>query len=210
MRQKFSWQKKDTDKEYFISIPRSSQYMELYDFEPQKIYQKKASEVLGQRMVSYRQNSSNFISSDNQCYVIFCYASDDRSSYNKISLYVKKFELNSISNDGFQYTQSFEESDIIGNSLSCFITKLNYIICIYLTESNYNSIFNIIALNSDVEKLTTLILEYSYLKENAFIKSIHYKEKIGIFSFYTIENEILVPTTKFMEYDNTNEGSFNN
>lgn len=114
---------KETGKEYLISIPRASQYMELYDFENNKIYQKKAKNVLGYRMTSYRQSAINFISSNNENYVILCFSSDNGSSSNQISLYVNKFELNSISNDGFQSIKSYNEYDIIGNSLSCFLTK---------------------------------------------------------------------------------------
>ena len=208
----FVAKKIDTGKEYLISIPRYSQYMELYDFEGGTIYQKKASEVLVERMISIRQSSHNFISSDNQNYVILSYASDNGKSKNPISLYVHKFALNSISNNGFKSINYYTESDIVGNSLGCFITKLNYIICIYLTKSDSNSIsiFNIIALDSELDKLTSLTLEYPSYNEEAFIKCIHYKDEIGIFTYYTTENEILVPTIKFLEYDNTNLGSFKN
>ena len=116
--------------------------MELFDFDNKIIYQAQAkSKILGSRMISYKQSATYYISDDNENYILFSYATDKDKSANPVSFFLRKFQLTSLSDDGFKSINSFEkvqEDDykIISNSVSCFMTVQKNIICFYLSEND--------------------------------------------------------------------------
>ena len=202
---------KENNKEYLISIPRSNQYIEIYDFETEEIYQKIAADVLENRMSSFRQSALNYTTSNNENYIIFCYSTDKGQSKNKVFLYIDKYQLTSLDNEGFQRIgDPYYVEDIVGNSLSCFLTKNKYIICIYLTKNDSSSLFYIIALNSELIFQYQTTIESPSFYEKGFIKCIHYKEEIGFFSYYSTVNEEPFPYIQCLYYDGEFRNYFEN
>ena len=57
-------------KQYIISIANDDQYIEVYDFEHNYIYEAKSEEKLGKQILSIRQSSANIIYYDIN-YIIF-------------------------------------------------------------------------------------------------------------------------------------------
>ena len=162
---------KQNNKEYVISIPRSSQYIEIYDFEGNNIYQTKAAETLAGKMTSFRQSALNYIDNDNENYIIFCYSTDKGESQNKEFLYITKYQLTSLHDQGFQQkAQPFFIENIIGKSVSSFLTEKNYIISFYLKQVDSGSLFNIMALNTELDSLTNYTIQTNSFYENGFIK----------------------------------------
>mgnify|MGYP003571295984 CR=1 FL=1 len=199
---------KQDQKEYLISIPRYRQYMELFDFNNKTIYQAQAkNKILGSRMVSYKQSANNYTSDDNESYIIFSYASDKDKSSNPVSFFVRKFQLTSLSDNGFKNISSFEkgkEGDykIISNSVSCFMTVQKNIICFYLSENDSLSRYYIIALDINFKNLSSTYIETSF--------SIHYKDEVGIFTFYNISDDFGAPYIFFKIFTSNNTPPFTN
>ena len=187
------------NKEYLLSLPGSSYYLEIYDFKNQEIYYKKASDILGGKMTSYRQSAINYTKSDEESYIIFCYsvsAGDD-----KYSFIVSKFQLTSLSNDGFQRIGNiYNKTDVIGNSTSCFLAINSKIICMYLERNDTGSIFNIIALNSDLNLEGSKTISSPSFYGRAFIKCILYDSTAGIFTYYSANEGEPFPNIQFLEY----------
>ena len=175
---------KNNGKEYLVSIGKGEGYTELYDFENDLIYQSPTTDFLGQKMENLRGTVINY-KLNNINFVILGYIF---SSINYF--YVKKFKFTSLdfiaNKPNLNY---FNNSQVVGKTLSCSMTDSNYIMCLYIYKNfNLNSINGYIKVISEVngifQQIAGFELSYVVTEERSFLKCIHYKEDIGIFIYY--------------------------
>ena len=123
--------------------------------------------------------------------------------------------MTSLSDDGFKSINSFEkvqEDDykIISNSVSCFMTVQKNIICFYLSENDSLSRYYIIALDTNFEILSSTYIETSFRNTDGFVRCIHYKDEVGIFTYYNIVDDFGAPYIIFKIFNRNNYSSFTN
>ena len=191
-------------KEYLVSIGNNNSYTELYDFEYDKIYQNQTSTFLSRQMNNIRGTVINY-QLNNINYVLFGYINSYEHNF-----YLNKLKFNEIdigtSNPNLNY---FNNSNIVGKTLSCFMTDLKYIMCFYVNSTNYNYTYDydyyyyyyynysrnynynyyignikVIQNIEDYKNLSEIKGTYiidMYIADSIFFKAIHYKEEVGIF-----------------------------
>ena len=123
--------------QYLVSIGSNSSYTELYDFNNNKIYQNQTSSFLSRQMNNIRGTVINY-QLNNINYVLFGYINSYEHNF-----YITKLKFNEIdigtSNPNLNY---FNNSNIVGKTLSCFMTDLKYIMCFYVNFTTYNYSYN--------------------------------------------------------------------
>ena len=194
----------DNNKEYIVSISIKEQYCELYDFEENKIIKIKSSDFLGSPMTSIRE-TTNTIISEGKNYIIFSFLSNDILNVKKLLFNSKDLQNNVTIVKTYNLHIT---SDEIGNSISCFKCQIkDIIICFYLYgekngNDDYESLYNIIVLNSDLEYLTSESFRTDKFYPNSFYKCINLNYNIGVFIYYEFNNQkrILFPYLKIKRY----------
>jgi hypothetical protein len=102
-------------------------------------------------------------------------------------------------------SEFLSENNIVGNSLSCFMTDSLNIICFYLQKIALHH-YKIIALNQNFEEQKTISLDLTIHSDySCFYKCINLKGEIGVFilySFLTIfSSENKNPIILIKDYD---------
>ena len=148
-------------------------------------------------MISIRETSLTIIS-ESKYYIIFPFLSDN-ILYLKQFLFSSKNEQNGVKVVHNYYKQITET---IGKSISCYkCPDYDWIICFYLiksnnnknTNNNYGSIYNIIALNTNLQNLTIHSFQTNIFYEKSFYKCIHLRNNVGVFIYYALNsNKILL------------------
>ena len=198
----------EKDKEYIISMTKSDSYVELYDFDHDKIYQKKMSNILGTTHENLRQAALTIISSDNKYYSIYGFI-------NGVDLYLYRFFFSSVNDlveEGLIKEQT-KINNVKGCSVSCFETEQKIIICFYTSNDNKKVILAI-DINFNLKGKMDISPKDSTFEESSFIKCIHLTREIGVFSFYDKVDNIngLYPFLYFKTFiDNgSSSGQFEN
>ena len=189
----------DPDKEYILSITKISEYFELYDFENNEVYQEKISSKISEDYDSYRMFVLTKLFSDNKYYSILGFIKDNIYLY-KFSFSSKNIDSNTIQKEVKTIGQAK------GKSLTCFETENQLIICFYY-NTNQNPTIYIMDQNLQEKNTLTLNDRGKSYNEDSFIKCIHLKGKIGIFSFYDIyssSDDISYPFIYFKDFTNIN------
>ena len=202
--------------EYLLSIGKGAQYVEIYDLNTNFLYPKfqdLAYNCLGFHRTNSRGFSFNYIS-QNKKYHIF-------GAINNTDFYLIKLFFNSSDfRNKPPIIQTSNPIDGKGKSVSCFLSKSNYIICFlyHPKDVNENITLNyahITAFDLDFNELEGKIdLPDASTLSSTFLKCTHFKEDIGVFVYYryyednSYENltRIIIPHPKilFLNY-NKNE-----
>ena len=196
----------DKDNEYIVSMTKSNRYAELYDFDNNKIYQKKLINITGVAHENLRNAALTTKSSDNKYYSLYGF------TYGR-NFYIFKF-LFSSKNDIEENLNMNKK--VIGDAkaitVSCFESENKIIICFYTRNDGTKKIYALdIDFNDKGEN--SISPKDSTYDKNSFIKCIHLTGEIGVFSFYDkIENSnSLYPFLYFKKYiDNGSTGVFEN
>ena len=196
-------------KEYLVSIGKGNTYIELYDFDNDKIYRKSIEKIINRKMNSIKGTVIKY-QINNLNYELFGY----------INLYENKLYFIENKNPFFNY---FSNSNRARKTLSCFMTDLKYIMCLYTNFTLYNSknqfnsgyikVFQSSKDSNNFTELKGIYLEDMYIEDSIFLKAIHYKGEIGIFIYYYfyytsdnyIKNKVIIPHNPiilFKKYDN--------
>ena len=166
------------NKEYLISISPNNTF-ELYDIEKKHVYEKSMKDLFGSN--DFYQFTSAFIELGNYSYCLAMMASFESNSY----LYLYKLSFQSIDITEVSPIISYEKySSSQARMVSCYKTKLNYIICFYQTRT-YN--YKAIAFNNNLEFITTGIITSEKKEESMFFKCVHYFEETGAFAYFNSE-----------------------
>ena len=198
----------EKDKEYIISMTKSDAFAELYDFDNNKIYQKKMMNILGTTHQNLRQAALTIISSDNKYYSIYGFI-------NEGELYLYKFFFSSVYDlEGEDLNKKLTKfSNVKGLSVSCFETEQKIIICFY-TSNDGKKIILAIDINFNEKGKTDISPKDSTFDQSSFIKCIHLTGEIGVFTFYDKVDNIngLYPFLYFKTFlDNgSSSGQFEN
>ena len=194
--------------EYLVSFAKSTQYAELYMFDEINIKQKQTLKVLGNQMDILKFTSIKYINNNNY-YILLGY-------YTNNYIYLSKlyFKANDFTDNNPQIT-NYKYSVSIGGSLSCFITKSNYIICAYIKTSTTSSWYGgrqitsttySFCRNAFTETFNSLkeacISTYIPTDTSIFVKGIHLKEDIGAFTYFNFYNSHTYPILFFEKYYN--------
>ena len=191
-------------KEYLISLSKEDSYVEIYDFENDKIYQKHLYDFSGLSYInSYQNVAIPLPSSNNEHYYLFGFIGET----NKEQFVVQKHIFNSLDNFSNEATvkntlkiSDFYSIDQKDTGFSCFQTKLLIIICFFLTSDKK---YFIVAYDDNLNKKTEINFQPNDIFFNQiFYKCIHLKEEVGIFIYYNKYKKYYYPVLLFKEYNN--------
>ena len=173
--------------EYLLSIGKGDQYVEIFDLKKKylsPLFQDLVYNFIGFQRTNARGSSLNYIS-HNKTYHIF-------GVINENDFYLKKLFFNS---SNFRTNPPIiQTSNAIkgrGKSVSCFLSKSNYIICfLYHPKTNNENITlnyaHITAFDLDLNELEGKFdLPDAYTHSSTFLKCTHFKEDIGVFVYYS-------------------------
>ena len=119
--------------EYLVSVSKENGYVELYDFENNKIYQRSTNTFLEFPMDGIRGTSSNFIL-NNIYYSLFGYS---YSANNQYFVFRFKFTSLDISNNIPNYLYYYN-NNVIGKRISCYIYGSTYFVCFYIYKNMFD------------------------------------------------------------------------
>ena len=169
----------ENNKEYLLSLTKAQSYAELYDFENGIMYKKKMIVLFWYENQNERQIS---LTISNNTYSIYGYI----ESNNPV---IKIFKFSFNNKNEIESSSQIQPIKIIegeyggnGNSISCFETKNNRIVCFYYNREQKPYIY-IMDNNFNLIQVHTIINQ-GYYRDSSFIKCIHLYDEFGIFSFY--------------------------
>ena len=179
---------KINNKEYLISIPKEITYVEIYDFENNKVFQKRIETFTGlDKITSFRHSSISLRYNNSFCYLFGFIGKNNSSSDYSYILQIHKF--NSIKDFELDNTKIKEKiiKNIIpfieSSGISCFSTEKQNIMCFFYSKVN-NFTISIYDINlNELDKLSFRVV-YKDNIDNPFYKCIHLKEEVGIFSYF--------------------------
>ena len=151
-------------------------------------------------MDSLRQTGINYYDDVNH-YLFYGYVTYD------LDFYLKKLKFSSTDLTTVITSEKVNIKLVRGKTASCYITTQKYIGCITISNSFYYLYAYIFNINLK-EQLNTELEGYSMVPKNLgfpyFIKCIHLKNEIGVYSFYRSSGLSMVkyPVLLFKEYNN--------
>ena len=182
-------------KEYIISIGKLEHNTELYDFEENKIYKISTNNFLGIN-VEKIGTSFNYIL-DNNTVTFLGFISSKVGGYT-FNLKLLNFTTKDIENDKSIIIKNYTIDDVFGQGISCFITKVKYIMCFYLLKSGTKYIPYISAFDKYLTYLKNYKIENTNIGiESIFLKGIHLDGEMGAFIYY---NKIIYSNTYTYQY----------
>ena len=195
------------NKEYILSISKTSQFVELYDLYENNIFFNDVSSNFGQSSGIFTVVGPHLKlhSYDNQNIYLFGILGSEYTSNNtKNYFYLIKAKFTyldiSISLPIIDIKKiECSESKIV----SCFETKNNFIICFY-NSPNYEYI--IIVYSKDLIEKTKLVIytgnsDEGY--EDLFFKCIHFYDETGVFSYFQNKESQMI-SFQFLKYSEEN------
>ena len=197
----------DKSKEYIVSMSKSESFAELYDFDNNKIYQRKLRNITWVTHENLRQASLTITSSDNKYYSLYGFINEGK-------FYLYKFFFSTINDIEEGLSRNMTTiNDVIGLSVTCFQTDQKIIICFYTSNTNDKVIYAQ-DLNFNKKGQFEISPRFNITDETSFIKCIHLTGEIGVFSFYDTVNYQggLYPFIYFKKYIDIGNslGSFEN
>ena len=189
-------------KEYLVSIGNDNQYIELYDFDNNKIYQKSAYDLFGTKKTSIRGAAINY-QSNNDNLVLYGYLSDDGDN-----LHLKKLKFTSleITNESTnpKVTSKPAITSTYGKSMSCLMTDSRKIACLYLyfryvSRTNKGYYLYLQIYDENFNQITIFNVDISYINEYSFYKCLHVTEEAGLFAFFSKLDNNQYDTTQHLK-----------
>ena len=203
------------NQEYLLSIAKWEAFVELYDF-VESDYNFIASAYFFQSYIySYKNAFFKLNKEDDINYYIFASISrplnhNQVPSNNNLSIKKFSFSLKNISNNGYILHSYNNSTEIpIGKIISCFETKESLILC-FFQNKYFNFVSNIYDQNLNEISSNNMIFygNGNEQDENIYLKCIHYKEEIGVFSFYQSYTSTY-PTISFKKVEGNSLRDYN-
>ena len=176
-------------KEYLISISKSIQYVEIYDFYTNKIYIDSVNNVFEVKnsftKIGVHLKLKSAEKEHKNSYLIGLLAFDD--DFINSFFYLKKVNFISldIANSRPQsLTQKTESS--LSSIVSCYETDKYFIICFY---KNKNLQYSIIVYNNNLEYKNNIVIMQGSTNNDIFFKCIHYFGETGVFAYFPVTEE---------------------
>ena len=166
-------------KEYLMSIAKDDGYAELYDFDNDVIYQTPSENIIGRKRNNIRGEPINYISYSIN-YIIYYYT-------NNSNYYIYKVDFPSINLTNANKVRKVYEPNA-GKKISCFRTTSSYkatlCFCIMHDISDDTYLGYIHIYNEELAYIVGASFEDANVDDSVFIKSILFKNNIGIFAYY--------------------------
>ena len=167
-------------KEYFFTFSKAEGNAEIADFENDKIYSKLVTEFSGDISVkTYRHAIILLDSNDNEYSYMIAFMDYSDAGH----VYFKKYIFSSIENLDGMKPGGFEIEKGFGSEISCFKTTSEKIICFFLTNNNGKK-FNVYRFDKNFENKVSETFTSNLNEDKLFIKCIHLKENVGVFSSF--------------------------
>ena len=211
-----SGNKNNKSKEYLMSVSKMNSFVEIYDFENDKIYQKILYDFSKMKYIdSYQNMAIPLFSNTSDYYYLFGFIGNN-SDFHEQKFIIQKHIFNSIEN--FHEKETLNKSIIfdkeavhyLKTGFSCFQTKKQFIICFFLTSSKE---YIIVVFDSDLNEKSKITLPSTELFfRETFYKCVHLKDEIGIFAYYKYylsDNPQYFPILVFKEYKENNLVNYN-
>ena len=195
-------------KEYIVSIANEEQYIELYDFDNDYIYEIKSKDRFGNQILSIRNSGYNILY-NNEEYIIFVSWIDNLDTNSFITKAIK-FESKNIeqaNNINVVIEHPYESNREKSAMTSCFVSESNIIwVMGFIQENIGNNTYYIILYNP--ENIRNELFRYHFdtvpYYYRTFFKMVHLKGDIGVVFFFAYEDGTSYPYPFFMikEYKN--------
>ena len=200
------------DKEYLISVSKADQFVEIYDFDNDKIYFEPIMTVFGQLESVYNvigvhiKLKSAEIKKKNTYLIGLLVCEFDRcEEYGYI--YLKKVGFTSLNIKDNKPSVINQEPIQCSKSkiVSCYETNNYYIICFY-QKINYQ--YTMIVYNSNLEEKKQLEIALGFSGtdyEEWFFKCIHFFNETGVFAYFTTDSipSLVFEFKRYFDNDNT-------
>jgi len=195
------------NKEYIISIGRLDSYSELYNFDINKIFSQKSTDLFGgisqynmrPNLIKINEESNTFI------FPIITKNNDTYQGY--IFKFNLKVDFNSFS---ISDIHSYYTSKGFGEIASCFFLEdFKITISFFGYEENGKKGYCILAYNSNFSPVAKYFFTPTVIIENAYFYCIYFKENAGAFIYYYSDSEVSYPIIFFKKL-NENKNSFTN
>ena len=199
----------DNGKEYFFSISKKACNAELFDFDNDMVYTKYVNSFTTfTDLDSLRNTIFSLSDSNSEYYYIFGFSSQTYDGWHRFCLQKHKFDnLNDFSNtDTYNGESAISERAGSGSQISCFLTMKKLINCFYLTLFIDGTSYNIVKYGNDLQNITIFAFK-SYIDDanTIFLKCIHLKEEVGVYTYYLYKDDSFYPSFLFKEFDSDNE-----
>ena len=204
------------NKEYLLSIAKWEAYTELFDFTEGDYNFMKSSEFFQSYIYSLKNSFFKLNQKDDGInYYIFASITKpiNEPFGDQFYFYIKKFSFSKkkIAENGYTINSNNYIEGPKGKIISCFESNKSFILC-FFQNKNYNFVAIIYDQNLNQLSSEIIILSGNSIdqNENIFIKCIHYREEIGVFSFYqsyttsypTISFKNIENQTSLIDYNN--------
>ena len=192
-------------KEYLLSVSLFQSDVEIYDLENYIIYSKLLSNFTQMNDIrSIRDLILPLYSNNSDSYYLFGILGEKNDTFNNnYILQIHKFNsIENFLNKGTLELEKieFQSIQINDTGFSCFLTENKVIICFFLTIDKIY-IINAYDLNLNLKTSFNLTNTEQIFFNQIFYKCIHYKEEIGIFSYYKNYSNIYYPILIFKKYE---------
>ena len=197
-------------KEYFFSISKLECNAELFDFDNDKVYTKVVDSFTTFRSLKSLRSALIPLSNSTinlEYYYLFGFSATSlpfpEIDPHKIFLQKHKFESLNYFGNTSTFTGQYNESkgDAFGLQTSCFETSNGFINCFYSTKKDSNYYLNIVKYTNELTDEIEITFLDDIEDEKSFLKCIHLKDEIGVYTYYTNRDNSFYPTFLFMEYD---------
>ena len=189
------------DIQYLVNIEQGDFYTRIYDLKNTK----EISKVFSKKFLKYKPSNNLGFSTNyflgNKDIILFGFY----DTYKEIRLSKINIMSTDISNfNPILKSKTFELCT--ENSVSCFVTDLNNIICLAIIKILAIYYGRITAFDQDFTEIEKEILSNVYTEQNSFLKCIHLKKEIGVFIYYYYYSSLLFgtnlyPKIVFKEYN---------
>ena len=203
-------------KEYFLSVSQSDFYVELFDFNNDKIYFKSINSFSTfQHIKTYRHCLFEYKSISNNYYYFFGFTSDTGSDFyinENLTIHFQKHiftSINEFSTQNSIYGDTITLLDAFGKIISGFETQSGLIFVfyqiktdkIYINIRKYGPGFSGPIIDYQIESN----IEF----EENFFKCINLKGEVGVYSYFKYRDNIPCPNLLFKEF-NKEANTFDN
>jgi len=201
----------ESPKQYIVSIANEDQYIELYDFENNHIYEVKSQENFGNKIVSIRHSSANIVYY-NINYIIFLSwtsLTENPAIHSFITkalhFETKEIEQNNAISVAIEHPYDLIEG--ISSMTSCFVSESNLIWVMGFVQDKEIHISYYIILY-DPSNIGVDLASYRFNStpyyDRTFFKIVNLRGDIGVAFFFAYEDDTYSPYPFFVikEYKN--------
>ena len=198
-------------KQYIVSIANEEQYIELYDFENNHIYEAKSQEKFGKKIVSIRHSSTNILYNDVN-YVIFLSwisLSENPVSHSFITkaLFFGSKDIEQTDAISVVIEHPYDLIEQISSMTSCFVSESNLIwVMGFVQEGEGDISYYIILYNPDNigVDLASYRFQSTPFYDRTFFKIVHLRGDIGVAFYFAYQDGTTLPYPFFIikEYKN--------